>query len=69
MASMDKIILITGASRGIGRTVALRLARPGTFLYVNFNRNETAARETLTIIRELGGDGELCRFDVADHRP
>ncbi|MDQ1277106.1 MAG: 3-oxoacyl-[acyl-carrier protein] reductase [Thermodesulfobacteriota bacterium] len=47
--------------------MALRLARPGSFLYVNFNRNETAAREALAKIRELGGDGELCRFDVADH--
>lgn len=67
MTSTDKIILITGASRGIGRAVALRLARPGSFLYVNFNRNETAARETLDMIRELGSDGGLCRFDVADH--
>lgn len=48
--------------------MALRLARPGSFLYVNFNRNEIAARETLAKIWELGGNGELCRFDVADHQ-
>lgn len=48
--------------------MALRLAGPGSFLYVNFHSNETAARDTLTKIRALGSDGELCRFDVADHQ-
>jgi 3-oxoacyl-[acyl-carrier protein] reductase len=56
--------LVTGASRGIGRAIAVKLAREGAFTYVNFVRNEKAARETLTIIEEISGKGALLQFDV-----
>jgi 3-oxoacyl-[acyl-carrier protein] reductase len=61
----DKVALVTGGSRGIGRAVSLALARQGAYVAINYAGNEAAAAETLTQIREAGGDGEIMRFDVA----
>ena len=61
-----KIALVTGGSRGIGRAVAVRLAKGGAFTYVNYVRNETAAEETLSLIRSGNGEGALCPFDIED---
>lgn len=58
--------LVTGAGRGIGRAVALRLAKDGYRILVNFVSNVEAADQTLDEIRGLGSDGELMQFDVAD---
>ena len=63
-----KVALVTGGSRGIGRAVSVRLAGAGAFVIVNFARNEEAARETLRLIGEAGGDGTIARFDVSDDR-
>jgi 3-oxoacyl-[acyl-carrier protein] reductase len=60
-----KVALVTGGSRGIGRAVSLTLARQGAYVAVNYAGNEAAAAETLTLVREQGGDGEIVRFDVA----
>jgi len=61
----EKVALVTGGSRGIGRAISLALARQGAFVAINYAGNEEAATETLTQIREAGGDGEVVRFDVA----
>src|SRR5512136_964202 len=66
MTLKGKIALITGGSRGIGRAVSIRLAGEGAFVFVNYSRSEEAARETLRLIGEVGGEGKLVRFDVAD---
>lgn len=63
----NKTAIITGASRGIGRATAMELAKAGYFVIINFKSNETAAQETLQLVRSAGGDGEICQFDVADH--
>lgn len=61
-----KTALVTGGSRGIGRAVCAELAKKGYHVIVNYVSNEAKALETLALIREAGGDGELLRFDVAD---
>ena len=58
--------LVTGASRGLGRAVALRLAKQGYRIIINYQSNDAAAEETLAMIREAGSDGELMEFDVSD---
>jgi 3-oxoacyl-[acyl-carrier protein] reductase len=61
-----KAALVTWGSRGIGRAVSIRLAAEGAFVFVNYTRSEEAARETLRLIGEAGGEGKIVRFDVAD---
>lgn len=57
--------LVTGASRGIGRAIALELSHRGLPVIINYHSNEAAARETLAAIEADGGRGELLPFDVA----
>ncbi len=66
MELRDKIALVTGASRGIGRAVAFELASRGAFVIINYAQNESAAREVLSEIENSGGKGLVCQFDVSD---
>lgn len=68
MTLKDKVALVTGGSRGIGRAVCVRLAGAGAFVFINYARNEEAARETLRLVGQAGGSGKIVRFDVADDR-
>jgi len=61
-----KIAVVTGGSRGIGRAVSVALAEAGAHVLINYRSNEEAAQETLRLIEEAGGTGELLGFDVAD---
>ena len=56
--------LITGASRGIGRGIALKLADHGVRVAINYVRNETAAKATLEQVRTRGADGFIVQADV-----
>ena len=58
--------LVTGGSRGIGRAVAVKLAQMGYHVLINYQSNDAAAEETLALVREAGGDGELMKFDVSN---
>lgn len=60
-----KIALVTGASRGIGRAVALALAHAGADVAVNYHRNEKAALEVCAQIREMGRRSVPVQADVA----
>jgi 3-oxoacyl-[acyl-carrier protein] reductase len=66
MSLEGQIALVTGASRGIGRAIALRLSRAGAYIVVNYHGNQAAAEESLGAIVAQGGQGELSRFDVSD---
>lgn len=62
----EKVALVTGASRGIGRAVAEALATQGAYVVVHFGRNEAEAQTVLAGIVERGGKGEIVGFDMAD---
>ncbi|MBX6395672.1 MAG: enoyl-[acyl-carrier-protein] reductase FabL [Alicyclobacillaceae bacterium] len=61
-----RVALVTGGSRGVGRAIALRLARDGADIVVNFFRNRDAAERTAAEIRELGVRAEVVKANVAD---
>ncbi len=61
----NKTALVTGASRGLGRSLAIALADCGAFVVVNYRGSEAAAQETLDLIHANGGDGMLKKFDVS----
>jgi len=61
-----KVAIVTGGSRGIGRAIAVELAKAGYYVIVNYRSNDQAADETMELIKSGGGDGEKMKFDVTD---
>lgn len=64
MSFKGKHALVTGSSRGIGRGIALKLAKEGAHVAVHYFRNRESAQATLEKIRELGSNGFLVQADV-----
>ena len=60
----EKVALVTGGSRGIGRAICVALARAGAHVVATYQSNEQAAAEALAEISATGGKGELLRLDV-----
>lgn len=60
------VTVITGASRGIGRVLAVRLATAGHAVVVNFKRNADLADETVALVRDAGGDGITVQADIEE---
>jgi 3-oxoacyl-[acyl-carrier protein] reductase len=63
---VDMVALVTGASRGIGRSAVLKLAGAGAKVIINYQGNEEAAQETLRLVNEIGGSGKLIKADVTN---
>ncbi|KAF6003344.1 reductase [Cyanidiococcus yangmingshanensis] len=63
-AEATKVALVTGASRGIGRAVALELARVGCRVVVNYASSESAAMEVVSQIEAIGGEATAVKADV-----
>lgn len=62
----EKLALITGASRGIGKACAIELAKAGYDIAVNYAGNVDAANKTVEELKALGGQAEAFKFDVSD---
>ena len=67
MISSQKVALITGGARGIGRTIALDLAERGWAVAICYRKSEKEATETLAAIQQKSADGLAIRCDVSDH--
>ncbi|MBR2524920.1 3-oxoacyl-[bacterium] len=63
----EKLALVTGGSRGIGRACALRLAKEGYDVVINYAGNEEAANKTVEDIKALGVQAEAYKFDISDN--
>ena len=62
----DKIALVTGAGRGIGKAIAAELAANGAYVIVNYNGSVKAAEDTVSEIVAAGGKAEAMQCDVSD---
>ncbi len=68
MSNPRKVALVTGSATGIGRAVALRLAKEGLAVAVNYSRSDKEARETLAEVQKLGVPALLCQANVGDEK-
>lgn len=62
-----KTCIVTGSSRGIGREIAIEMAKHGANIIINYFSDESGALETLKSIKEIGGFAEIIKADVSDY--
>lgn len=66
MSAKHKVALVTGSATGIGRAAAIRFAREGLAIALNYSKSEQEAEATLAAVKEIGVPAILCRANVAD---
>ncbi len=65
MKLKERVAIVTGSSRGVGRSVAIDFAREGASLIINYSSNEAAAREVADEIKKLGSNAVAVKADIA----
>lgn len=68
MELYGKVALITGASRGIGRGIAIELSKCGAIIAINFKEDESGAKETQKLVKNIGGTAEIFNGDVSNYQ-
>ena len=64
--SEQRVVVVTGASRGIGRSIAVEMAGPKNHIIVNYNSSPEAAKQTSVLVESRGGTSTAMQFSVAD---
>ena len=62
---LGKVAIVTGSSRGIGRAIAIELAKEGASIVVNFSKDEEGAKETLDLLKEIGVSAIGIKIDAS----
>jgi 3-oxoacyl-[acyl-carrier protein] reductase len=65
MTLKDKVVIVTGSSSGIGQATAVRFAKEGAKIVVNYRANEAGGKETIKLLEEAGADCLLVQADVS----
>ena len=61
----NKIALVTGSSRGIGKSIAMDLAKEGAFILIQYANDKASAEKILNEIKTIGGNGEIVKADFS----
>ncbi|OCF95772.1 3-ketoacyl-ACP reductase FabG2 [Gilliamella sp. wkB308] len=64
---MERTVLVTGASKGIGQAIAYKLSQDGFTIAVHYHSDKQGALDTQVTIEKLGGKARLIQFDVSNH--
>lgn len=60
-----KVAIVTGASRGIGRAIAIEFGKEGASVIINYSKDDEGAKETFNILKELGATGYILKKDIS----
>ena len=64
--SDKRVAIVTGGNKGIGRAISIELAKVGYYIVINYKSDDAAASETLNMIKNIGADAEIIKFDVSN---
>ena len=65
---MQKVAVVTGSSKGIGKAIAIRLAREGYFVYITYYTDKAGGEDTTNQIKKMGGTASLNKLDASNEK-